>query len=142
MWSLREITAELVAQHAKLAVDHLLAMGERAPELRVIGASLVGNHYEAPAEDIARAWDSIASGAYRNVARAMAAQILYSHGKYEAATERIAALVADLDLRAEPPQLNIGPPAFQQSRRGMAGWQLVWTQWAGSACSQARATTT
>src|SRR5262249_55525548 len=65
----------------------------------------------------------------RNVARAMAAQAFASHGRYDAATERVAALVADLDLHAAPPSLGQFQYLFQSSRRGSAGWQLVLAQW-------------
>ncbi len=86
-------------------------------------------HYGDRPNDIARAWDAVAQGDYRNVARAQAAQILANHGRYDAAAERIAALIADLDLRASPPALESLQYSFQSSRRGSAGWQLVLAQW-------------
>jgi predicted Zn-dependent protease len=52
-----------------------------------------------------------------------------NRGAYDAAADRIAALVADLDLRAAPPQLGQLQWQFQSSRRGQAGWQLVWATW-------------
>jgi tetratricopeptide (TPR) repeat protein len=52
-----------------------------------------------------------------------------NRGAYDAAADRVAALVADLDLRAAPPQIGQMQYQFQQSRRGNAGWQLVWATW-------------
>ena len=78
-------------------------MGDRALQLRLIAASLVSNRYDVKAADLGRAWDAVAVGPYKNVARAQAAQAMANRGAYDAAADRVAALVADLDLRALPP---------------------------------------
>src|SRR6185436_18607292 len=111
MWALREVSAYAAAGSIGKATDRLIAMGSRAFELRLLGAGLIGLRYDHPA-DTARAWESVA-------------QALATAGRYDAAAERIAALVADLDLRAAPPSLGSFQYMFQSSRRGSAGWQLV-----------------
>ncbi|MEO7729333.1 MAG: VIT domain-containing protein, partial [Kofleriaceae bacterium] len=129
LWSLRQATAEAIAGHGKRAVDAVVAISERAPQLRLIGASMLAAHWELDADDVARGWDAAALGAYRNVARAAAAQALFAHGKYDAGVDRVTLLVADLDLTALPSRIDSLSYIFQQSRRGLAGWQLVWAMW-------------
>jgi tetratricopeptide (TPR) repeat protein len=130
LWSLREISAFATAGQLGKATDRLVAMGGRAFDLRLLGAGLIGlRGYDGRPGDIARAWDAVAQGAYRNVARAMAAQVLANRGRYDDAAERLAALIADLDLRAAPPNLASFRYSFQYSRRGSAGWQLLMAQW-------------
>ncbi len=58
----------------------------------------------------------------------VAAQALMNRGAYDAAADRIATLVTDLDLHATPPQLQNLVYQVQSSRRGPAGWQLIWAQ--------------
>jgi predicted Zn-dependent protease len=107
----------------------LLSLGERAFELRLIGAAVATQRYTVKPADIARVWDAVAIGDFRNIARAQAATALANRGAYDAAADRVAALVADLDLRAAPPQLQQLQYQVQSSRRGQAGWQLVWATW-------------
>ncbi len=129
LWTLREATALFAANQSKAAIEKLLTIDERAIELRLIGAAVAAQHYEASATDLGRVWDAAAIGVYKNVARSQAALAMFNRGAIEAGTERTAALVADLDLHALPPHLdNIGY-YFQQSRRGAAGWQIVWASW-------------
>ena len=129
LWQLREFTALLNAGRGAQAVDKLLAMGTRALELRLVAAALTTNRYDVKPADIGRVWDSVAVGDYKNVARGQAAQALANRGLLDLAADRVAALVADLDLGARPPQLDQFAYQIQSSRRGPAGWQLIWAQW-------------
>jgi len=129
LWTLREATALFVADKDTQAVDKILSLGERAPELRLIGVGASTNRYRMKPADIMRLWDSIAKGDYKNQARAQAAQLLAGRGQYDAAAARVVSLVEDLDLEAAPPVLQSLQYQFQQSRRGQAGWQLVWSMW-------------
>jgi len=129
LWSLRAVTAYAAAGQGKAAADQLVALGDLAPELRLLGAAACGNQYNLGAKDVARAWDAAATGAYRNVARAAAAQALFQRGMYDAGAERVAQLVADLDLKALPARLDGMMYLFNESRRGQAGWQMVWATW-------------
>jgi len=126
LWTLREVTALLQADKDTQAVDRLTSLGQRAFELRLIGASATTNRYRMKPADVVRAWDSVAYGEYKNIARAQSAMVLMGRGQYDAGAERVAQLVADLDLNAMPPNLASLQYQFQQSRRGAAGWQLVW----------------
>ena len=129
LWQLREFTALLNAGKGAQAADKLLAMGARALELRIVGAALTTNRYDVKPVDIVRVWDSVAIGDYKNVARSQAAQALVNRGALDLAADRVAALIADLDLRARPPQLDQVAYQIQASRRGPAGWQMIWAQW-------------
>ena len=129
VWQLRHVTALFAANQSKAAVDALLAMGPRALQLRIIGAAAITNRYDVKAEDIGRAWDAVAVGEFKNVARAQAAIGMANRNAVDAAVERVSTLIADLDLRAQPPQLDQLVYRVQQSRRGPAGWQLIWTAW-------------
>jgi ferric-dicitrate binding protein FerR (iron transport regulator) len=129
LWTLRETTALFAADKNKLGVDRLLSLGQRAFDLRLIGASSTTSRYQMKPVDVARAWDSVATGEYVNIARAQAAQILASRGQYDAAADRVVKLVNELDLDAIPPSLQQMQYQFTQSRRGQAGWQLVWATW-------------
>ncbi len=129
VWQLRHVTALLAANQGKAAVDKLLAMGTKALQLRIIGAAATTSRWDLKPDDIGRAWDSVAVGAYKNIARAQAAIGMANHNAIDDAVERVANLVADLDLRALPPQLDQLVYRVQQSRRGPAGWQLIWAAW-------------
>ncbi len=129
LWQLRHVTALFAANQGKAAVDKLLAMSTSALQLRLIGAATIANRWDVKPEDLGRAWDAVAVGPYKNVARAQAAIGMANHGAIDAAVERVANLVADLDLRALPPRLDQLVYRVQQSRRGPAGWQLIWTAW-------------
>ena len=76
-----------------------------------------------------RAWESVASGEYKNVAQAQAAQILYNRGQYDVAAERITKLASELDLTALPARIDIGQYAFNASRRGPVGWHIAYATW-------------
>ncbi len=129
LWQLREIAALNAAAKSTLAVDRLVALGARALQLRLLAASFTSNRYDLGAADIIRAWQSVAVGRYKNVARANAASALHNRGAYEQAADMIAVMIDELDLTADPPILGSGAYAVQQSRRGNAGWQLLWTRW-------------
>src|SRR5690606_27619429 len=88
-----------------------------------------GQRWNADPDDNIRAWQSVAVGDYKNVALAQAAQLLYNRGKYDAAADLYAKLVSELDLDALPPQLNISTYHLAQSRRGAAGYQLIYATW-------------
>ncbi|MEO8701270.1 MAG: VIT domain-containing protein, partial [Kofleriaceae bacterium] len=129
LWTLREVTALLAADKNTQAVDRLIALGTRAFDLRLVAAGATANRYTMKPADVVRVWDSVAVGEYKNVARAQAATVLASRSQFDAAADRVATLVAELDLEAIPPNLGSMQYQFQQSRRGAAGWQLVWATW-------------
>ena len=129
LWQLREITALFMAGKTSIGVDKLVAFSDRALPLRLIAASLVSNRYDIKPADIQRAWTSVAAGPYKNVARANAVMALGNRGAYDEAADMLALMIDDLDLAALPPSLPSGPYAIQQSRRGSAGWQMLWTRW-------------
>jgi tetratricopeptide (TPR) repeat protein len=129
LWTLRDATAWLAKDKPHEASEKIISLGTRAFDLRLVGTAVTTQRYNAKAADIARLWDSVAIGDYRNVARAQAALYLFNRGAYDQAAERVASLVADLDLKAMPPQLGQLEWQFQSSRRGPAGWQLVWATW-------------
>lgn len=133
LWTLRDATALLAnydsGAQGKLAVDKLVAIPAKAFTLRLVGAGLVASRWQVKPEDAARAFEAVAVGPYRNVARAQVAMMFANRGRYDAAAERAAALVADLDLAAQPVNLQQMQYHFQSSRRGQAGWQLVWATW-------------
>lgn len=128
LWALRASVAELAANHAKQAVDRLSTV--TGVELRFDGAAAVSSRYDLPATEIARAWQLAEQGDDANVARAQAAWTLYQHGQYEAAADALTRMVDQLDLTARPPELGAyAASIMQQSRRGSAGWAIVWAKW-------------
>lgn len=129
LWSLRALEAQLAAGDAKAALDTLEAMGDRALTLRLVGAWLVGQRWDATPEQTVRAWQAVAVGDYKNVALAAAAQFLARRGHAEIAADVYAKLVSELDLDALPPQLTIAPYQMTSSRRGVAGFQLLYATW-------------
>jgi len=129
LWSLRHMSAQLAANASKAATDELLSIGDRAFMLRLIGATVIGQHYEADLKDLIRAWDSVAVGDYKNIVAMQVAQILFSRGQYDAGAERVAKLAASLDLDALPANFQIQQYQFSYSRRGEAGWQLAYATW-------------
>jgi hypothetical protein len=126
LWALRSASAELAANHAKAAVDRIAAI--TGIELRAYGAAAVTAHYDVDPKELLRAWQSVETGAYVNIARAQAAMALYNRGQYELAADEITALVDGLDLHALPAQLASAPSMFAQSRRGNAGWAIAWAK--------------
>ncbi len=129
LWQLREIAALLAAAKPALAVDKIVAFGTRALQFRLLAATLTTNRYDVKAADIARAWATVAVGRFKNVARSNAAAAMYNRGAYEQAADMMQLAIDDLDLDADPPFLGAGPYGLQQSRRGNAGWQLLWGRW-------------
>ena len=129
VWQLRHITALYAASQNKAAVDELTGMGSRALQLRIIAAAASSNRYDMKPDDIGRIWDSVAVGPYKNVARAQAAIAMANRNALDAAVERVSNLIADLDLKALPPRLDQLVYRVQQSRRGPAGWNLIYTAW-------------
>ena len=129
LWQLRHITALYAASQSKAAVDELTGMGSRAIQLRIIAAAASSSRYDLKPEDVGRLWDAVAVGPYKNVARAQAAIAMANRNALDAAVERVSNLIADLDLKALPPRLDQLVYRVQQSRRGPAGWQLIYTAW-------------
>jgi tetratricopeptide (TPR) repeat protein len=128
MSALREVSALLVSERPERAAPMALALPAHAVELRLIAAMMLSSRGGAAA-DVARVWDSLAIGQYRNVARAAAAlAFARDHGSDELA-DRVARLVADVDLRAEPADLSTLRYHVQSSRRGRTGWDLMWSTW-------------
>ncbi len=126
LWALRSIEARQSAGEYKTAVQELLAMGNRAFLLRLVGASIATRAYGVDATSIAEAWDSLAIGDFKNLAKAQAIWTLTNHSNYDAATERFAKLANELDLNAPPPTYNFNAYTFSYSRRGQAGFQLIY----------------
>ena len=129
LWQVREIVGLLAASRPAVAVDRLVAMGSRALELRFLAASAVSSRWELDAAQLGRAWDTVAVGPYKNVARAQAALAMVNRGAIDLAVDRASDLLANLDLQALPPHLPQLMYYAQQSRRGAAGWQLMWATW-------------
>jgi len=130
LWTLRSSIAYMLANDTTAAAARLVALGDRAFALRMIGAAALALRYNAAnADAIARVWDSLAVGDEKNIARYQAVMAYYNRGQYDEAAERLAKLVADLDLDAEPVQLVIGESLFSSSRRGPAGWAIAYAQW-------------
>jgi ferric-dicitrate binding protein FerR (iron transport regulator) len=127
LWALRAAVAELSVSHGKAAVDRLSSI--TGVELRVYGAVAAAAHYDLPAEELERAWKTVETGPYVNIARAQAALALYNRGENDRAAEELTALVNGLDLDAPPAQLQQAPSLFASSRRGNAGWAIVWATW-------------
>jgi hypothetical protein len=126
----REALARIAAGKIDEAVDALAALGDRAPELRLVATSYLSNLWSYRSAKVVRAWDAVAVGRWRNLARYEAARALYSRGDYEGAAQRFAALFADVELTADPPPYDgIAMYAFQSSARGPAGWQLAYAAW-------------
>ncbi|HET9989046.1 MAG TPA: hypothetical protein VFQ65_11000, partial [Kofleriaceae bacterium] len=128
---LRLVDAQLAARDAKAAASTLDAMPAAATELRLAAASAAGQQWDLPLEPLLHMWDAVAVGATKNVVRMQAATLAYGRAQYEVAAQRLASLVEQLDLDAAPPQLANAQYYFNQSRRGTAGWELVYAQWRG-----------
>jgi tetratricopeptide (TPR) repeat protein len=127
--ALRDAAALAAAGQGRAAVEVLIALGPRAPDLRAAGAALLSARDGVPATEVARAWDAAAAGPLRNTARAQAALVLASRGEREAAAARVAALIASLDLTAPPPDFGSLQYVVRASRRGELGWALLARQW-------------
>ncbi|MDX2093983.1 MAG: VIT domain-containing protein [Kofleriaceae bacterium] len=129
LWQLREATAYAVADKGSVAVDRIVAMGNRALQLRLIGVAMVSQRTTLTPAELVRLWDAVAIGRYRNVARAQAAIALLDRGHVDEAFDRVASMIADLDLHALPPVLDQVTYRLPSSRRGNAGWLMLWAQW-------------
>ncbi|MEO6771402.1 MAG: VIT domain-containing protein [Kofleriaceae bacterium] len=126
---LRLVDAQLAVRDANGAAATLDAMPAAATELRLAAASAAAQHWDLPLAPLLHMWDAVAVGPAQNVVRMQAAALAYSRGDYELAAQRIARLVEQLDLDAAPAQLANAQYYFTQSRRGTAGWELVYAQW-------------
>ncbi|HEY4059181.1 MAG TPA: VIT domain-containing protein [Kofleriaceae bacterium] len=137
VWQLREIVASFstggyysaVSPLSGKITDKVIAMSPAAPHIRLLAVSILSSRWNFKAEDVMRAWESVASGDLVNVVRANAAMALVNHGKPELAAEMVGKLVDNLDLDAAAPPSGSYYYAVQQSRRGVAGWQLLWAAW-------------
>ncbi|HEY6036153.1 MAG TPA: hypothetical protein VIV58_17875, partial [Kofleriaceae bacterium] len=126
---LRLVDAQLLGRDAKSAAATLDAMPAAATELRLAAASAAAQHWDLPVDTLLHMWDAVAAGSMKNVVRMQAATLAYGRGKYELAADRLVALVDQLDLDAAPAPLANAQYYFNQSRRGTAGWELVYAQW-------------
>ena len=124
--TLRQVVTLTQNGDTQHAAEALIAMGQRAPELRLIGASALNNTYDGHVDLVAKVWDSLATGHYRNLARLSAAEVYINRGNPEAGVDRLAALANDYDLGAAPADFGQAMYVFQQSRRGAAGWQIAY----------------
>ncbi len=123
---LRQVVTLAQGGEAQRAIDAVLAMSSRALELRLVATSAINNLYYDHVDLVAKAWDALATGRYRNLARVAAAQVYLNRGNADAAVDRIAALANDYDLNALPANFQWAVYTFQQSRRGAAGWQIAY----------------
>lgn len=131
MWHHRQVLALLAAGKSEPAVAALEAMGERGPALREIAAAVIAQSYNTAAPLKARAWDAVAKGDLRNTARYEAARALYAAGDYVGAADRFAALMAEIDLAADPISVDYYAQATMQlSPRGQAGFEMAWRGYA------------
>ncbi len=96
--------------------------------LKVIAAARIAQQWSWRSSRAAEAWELVAQGAWRNVARYEAARTLYNKGDYAAAGDRFAELLTSYDLAAMPAALDwTAKSAITSSRRGQVGWQRAWT---------------
>ena len=127
VWRYRQVLALIAADKRLAAVTALEAMGDRAPELQLIAASMIGQQWSWPAALMGRAWDAVADGDLRNIARYEAARAFTNRGDYAAAADRFAALLADVDLTARPAPVDyLVQTAMYNSPRGQAGFEMAW----------------
>jgi tetratricopeptide (TPR) repeat protein len=127
LWRYRQVLALIAADKRLAAVTALEAMGDRAPELQLIAASMIGQQWSWPAALMGRAWDAVAQGDLRNIARYEAARAFTNRGEYAAAADRFAALLADVDLAARPAPVDyMLQTAMYNSPRGQAGFDMAW----------------
>ncbi|HEY4175910.1 MAG TPA: VIT domain-containing protein [Kofleriaceae bacterium] len=129
VWQLREIASYFSQGGGAKLIDKVLAMPASSPHLRLLAVALLSSQWNQKPDDIAKAWDSVATGDMVNVARANAAIALVNRGASEQAAEMVGKLVDGLDLTAEAPPMGTYYYAVQQSRRGVAGWQMLWASW-------------
>jgi hypothetical protein len=104
------------------------SISRNAGTARLVAASLMSQNYNAKIANIADAWDGIAEGSNRNIARLQAALVWNRNGRDAGGkgSERLAAYMTDIDVSAPIPA--IGYQAFAMmtsSPRGLAGWQVA-----------------
>ncbi len=126
---LRRCLAQLAARDGKGALATFLTLPEAATDLRLSAAAAAIQQWDLPVDHVLAMWDAVAVGRMKNIARMQAATLLYQRAKYDAAADRLVALVDDLDLSALPPQLAQTQYYFSQARRGTAGWELLYSTW-------------
>jgi tetratricopeptide (TPR) repeat protein len=127
VWRFRHMLALATADKREAAVAALEAMGDRAPDLRLVGAAIVGQRWDWSSALKTRAWAAVAKGDLRNVARYEAVRSMYNSGEYAAAGDAIVTLMGDLDLTAAPVVLDYTAlGAVQSSPRGQAGFDMAW----------------
>ncbi|CAN5727673.1 hypothetical protein BH11MYX2_BH11MYX2_07280 [soil metagenome] len=130
VWQLREISSYFYqGSAASKLTEKVLAMPSSSPHLCLLAVSLLSSQWNAKPDDVMKAWESVATGDMVNVARANAAIALVNRGASEQAAEMVGKLVDGLDLTAEAPPTGTYYYAVQQSRRGLAGWQMLWASW-------------
>ncbi len=131
LWTLRSATHATFdgngANH--VALDMLQSIDERAIEARRAVVELMTNYGRVPHDQLAAAWEAIAVGPYRNVARARAAQEWLWAGHNDRASERIVDLMSNPDLDAFPPVLEQVAQTYETASSNDAGWQLLWHGW-------------
>jgi tetratricopeptide (TPR) repeat protein len=95
--------------------------------LHVIAAMQIAAHaYNQP--KAAEAWDTVAAGPWKNVARYEAARAYYNRGDYAGAATRMIELLGAVDPDAMPITVDwTAKSAVTYSARGQVGWQLAWT---------------
>lgn len=95
--------------------------------LQVIAAMQIAAHsYNQP--KAAEAWDAVADGPWKNVARYEAARTHYNRGDYAGAATRMVELLGSVDPDAIPITVDwTAKSAVTYSARGQVGWQLAWT---------------
>ena len=125
----REVLAQVEAGKLEGALTtlRLSSKSGRASVLHVIAAMQIAAHaYNQP--KAAEAWDAVADGRWRNVARYEAARTHYNRGDYAGAATRMVELLASIDPDAIPITVDwTAKSAVTYSARGQVGWQLAWT---------------
>ena len=122
----RETLAQLEAGKLDRALTSLRA-ARHGGVLRVIAAAQIGLRWDARsrAED---AWDAVADGAWRNVARYEAARARYNRGDQAGAAARFVEVLTDYDPDALPVSIDwTAKSAITYGARGQVGWQLAWS---------------
>lgn len=124
----REVLAQVEAGKLEGALTTLrLSSKSGASVLHVIAAMQIAAHaYDQP--KAAEAWDAVADGRWRNVARYEAARTHYNRGDYAGAATRMVELLGSIDPDAIPITVDwTAKSAVTYSARGQVGWQLAWT---------------
>ncbi len=126
----RETLALSEADKLSAALDSLEATDRGGPNgvLKLIAASTIAQRHSYTSPRAVEAWDAVATGEWRNLARYEAVRALYNRGDYAGAATRAAELMSSFDLDAMPVQIDwTARQAMQYSPRGDVGWQLSWS---------------